>query len=364
MRAPTHPKQDARLETLRGYEILDTPREKDFDDIVSLVSRICEAPISVINLIDAERQWFKAEVGLGVRETPLETSICSHVILQDDFVEISDTLSDPRMADNPLCLNDPGLRFYAGARLVAGNGLPIGTLCVLDYEPRTLTELQRDALRVLARQVMRELDLRLALKSADTLRAEIDHRVKNSLQTIGAVVRLHARKIEDDRAREALAAVERRVEAVAALHGELQTAVTHDRIAMNAYLPRIGQLIQRSAPPHVTVSVETEAIMLDANLATPVAVVMTEFAANSIKHGFPDERGGTVQFRFLRAGKQQVELRCEDDGVGSGAAPADESRPTGIGFDIVDAAAQSLGATLHKELTGAGSRMTLRFPAG
>ncbi|MEI4196016.1 sensor histidine kinase [Roseovarius sp. E0-M6] len=361
MRAQPHPMQDARLETLRRYDILDTPREADFDDIVSLVSRICEAPISVVNLIDIDRQWFKAEVGLGVRETPLETSICSHVILEGDFIEIPDTLADPRMADNPLCLGDPGLRFYAGARLVAANGLPLGTLCVLDHEPRALTEIQRDTLKVLAQRVMRELDLRRALKAADTLRSEIDHRVKNSLQTISAVVRLHARKIVQEDAREALTAVERRIEAVAALHAELQTATEHDKIDMGAYLPRIGQLIKRTAPAHVTVSVETENIMLGATQAAQVAVVMTEFAANSIKHGFPDQRAGTVRFRFGRAEGGEIALRCEDDGVGSAARPSEDAISTGIGLDIVDAAASTLGATLNKDLTEAGSRMTLRF---
>jgi GAF domain-containing protein len=102
MKAEPHPQQHNRLTTLRQYDILDTPRERDFDDIVALASEICGTPIAVINLIDEHRQWFKAEVGLGVRETPLETSICSHVILEDDFVEIEDTLVDDRTADNEL----------------------------------------------------------------------------------------------------------------------------------------------------------------------------------------------------------------------------------------------------------------------
>ena len=169
MRAEPHPSQAERLETLRKYKILDTEREELFDDIVHLASRICETPISVVNLIDADRQWFKAETGLGVRETPLETSICSHIILSDAFVEIPDTLLDKRMADNPLCTGDPHLRFYAGAQLIAPNGLPIGTLCVLDNKPRQLNDLQRDALRVLSHQIMRELELRRSLELQDTL---------------------------------------------------------------------------------------------------------------------------------------------------------------------------------------------------
>ena len=122
MKAATHPQQAERLAALYRYDILDTEREADFDDIVELAAELCGAKISVINLIDSDRQWFKAETGLGVRETPLETSICSHVILESDFVEIPDTQADTRTSDNPLCRDEPGLRFYAGALLKSRDG--------------------------------------------------------------------------------------------------------------------------------------------------------------------------------------------------------------------------------------------------
>ena len=132
MEAKPHPQQSDRLRALYSYDILDTDREKDFDDIVKLAAAVCGTAISVVNLIDSDRQWFKAETGLGVRETPLATSICSHIILEDEFVEIRDTLEDLRMADNPLCCGESGLRFYAGALLMTEQGLPLGTLCVLE----------------------------------------------------------------------------------------------------------------------------------------------------------------------------------------------------------------------------------------
>ncbi|MEH6722229.1 MAG: GAF domain-containing protein, partial [Qipengyuania sp.] len=150
-----HPQEEERLRELRRYGILDTERERDFDEIVELASELCGKAVSVVNFIDDDRQWFKAEVGLGVRSTPLDTSLCGHVILQDDFVEIPDTLADPRMADNPLCTEEPGFRFYAGAVLKGANGLPLGTLCVLDHTPGTLNDTQRRVMKVLARQVMR-----------------------------------------------------------------------------------------------------------------------------------------------------------------------------------------------------------------
>lgn len=114
MKPDLHPQEAARLTELRRYGILATEREREFDDLVEIASEICEVPVSVVNFIDEGRQWFKAEVGLGVRSTPLDTSLCGHVILQGDFVEIHDTLNDSRMADNPLCTSEPGFRFYAG----------------------------------------------------------------------------------------------------------------------------------------------------------------------------------------------------------------------------------------------------------
>ncbi|MBB3994051.1 hypothetical protein GGR95_001692 [Sulfitobacter undariae] len=248
MRAAPHPDQLERLRTLHQYDILDTPREQGFDDIVALASEICEAPISVVNIIDEDRQWFKAEVGLGARETPLETSICSHVILQEDFVEIPDTLADPRMADNPLCLGDPGLRFYAGARLLASNGLPLGTLCVLDNKPRTLNTFQRKALRVLSQQVIKQLELRRALKNEGDLRAEMDHRIKNSLQATSSLIRIYTRAVEDDTAKQALEAVSRRIDGMSALHEQLQKNSVSGRVEMCEYLKDIVTNLRETRP--------------------------------------------------------------------------------------------------------------------
>lgn len=163
MQASKHTNEEARLLALQRYDVLDSPVESDFDDITQLISRICETPISVINLIDRDRQFFKSEIGLGVRETPLDISICAHAILQPDVFVVADTMADKRFVDNPLVTGDPHLRFYAGALLETSDGFPLGTLCVLDYQPRVLDDLQIASLRVLAKQVMTQLELRRAL---------------------------------------------------------------------------------------------------------------------------------------------------------------------------------------------------------
>ncbi|MCX7178248.1 MAG: PAS domain S-box protein, partial [Proteobacteria bacterium] len=157
-------KEEHRLAALYQFDILDTPREQAFDDVARLASDICETPIAVVNLIGDGRQFFKAEVGLGVRETPLESSFCAKAILEEDFMIVPDATKDPRFVGNPLVTGESGLRFYAGALLKTDAGLPIGTLCVLDTRPRELTALQQRTLRMLAEQVMVQLKLRLALR--------------------------------------------------------------------------------------------------------------------------------------------------------------------------------------------------------
>lgn len=176
MSPPKHPDEEARLDALYRYNILDTAEEQAFDDITQLVAAICNAPISVVNLIDRDRQWFKSEVGLGVRETPLDISLCAHAILQPGLFVVADTLQDERFAHNPLVTGEPHLRFYAGVQLESSDGLPLGTLCVLDDKPRELTETQKNALRVLGRQVMSLLELRRTLQQkAVTLLESEDH---------------------------------------------------------------------------------------------------------------------------------------------------------------------------------------------
>jgi PAS domain S-box-containing protein len=154
-----------RVMALRSYDILDTPTEPEFDDLVHLAAETFGAPIAVVNLVASDRQWFKAEVGIGARQLPLDVSICAHAIVQNDFMVVPDTREDARFSGNPLVTVDDGLRFYAGALLRSAAGLPIGTVCVLDREPRPdgITPHQRLVLEVLARQVMTQLELRRAI---------------------------------------------------------------------------------------------------------------------------------------------------------------------------------------------------------
>ncbi len=160
-----------RLAALTKLNILDTPPERQFDDLVRLASAICGTPISLVSLVDENRQWFKASVGLTASETPRNVSFCAHAIHQPDIFVVEDATRDPRFLANPLVTDDPKLRFYAGVPLQAPGGARIGTLCVIDTIPRNITKSQRDALIILGAQVQAQMALRLQQQALeDSLR--------------------------------------------------------------------------------------------------------------------------------------------------------------------------------------------------
>jgi PAS domain S-box-containing protein len=153
--------ESARLAVLKRYEILDTPNEAEFDDLTRLAADICDAPIALVSLVDADRQWFKSRYGLDVTETPRAVSFCAHAIHKQGILEVSNALDDTRFRTNPLVTREPKIRFYAGSPLVTPDGHNVGTLCVIDRVPRQLTPVQHDALARLSRQVVRQMELRL-----------------------------------------------------------------------------------------------------------------------------------------------------------------------------------------------------------
>ena len=158
--APLTTDEKDRIHKLYGYNILDTAAEKVFDDLAELASDICETPIALMSLVDPERQWFKAAIGIDASETPRDYAFCAHAIHQKNIFEVPNALEDPRFFDNPLVTSAPNIRFYAGAPLITPDGLAIGTLCAISDKPKTLTSHQRKALQILSREVVAQLELR------------------------------------------------------------------------------------------------------------------------------------------------------------------------------------------------------------
>ncbi|MBD3585195.1 response regulator [Salinimonas sp. HHU 13199] len=168
MRIAPEPKNESeRLEALYQYDILDTDAEDVFDDFTRIASQICGTPISLISLVDAKRQWFKSKVGLDASETSRDIAFCAHAILEDDIFEVPDTHKDDRFCDNPLVTSDPNIRFYAGAPLISSAGHAIGTLCTISDQPQQLNAHQREALAILGRAVVSQLELRLKVRQLD-----------------------------------------------------------------------------------------------------------------------------------------------------------------------------------------------------
>ena len=203
-KAPVPAHEKKRLKVLWQYEVLDTVPEEVFDDLTELAARICEAPIALITLVDEKRQWFKSRVGLTVKETSRDISFCGHAICQSDLFIVPDAMHDKRFSHNPLVTADPKIRFYAGAPLITPDGHTLGTLCVIDKVPRELTNDQRQALRVLARHVMTQLELR---RHANELTRAHEHRdqIQKELDQALAALAKAERELEKHQSRTARA---------------------------------------------------------------------------------------------------------------------------------------------------------------
>ena len=221
MEVPKFPNNEReRLRVLRNYDILDSGKEADFDQIVELASFIAGTPISTITLIDEHRQWFKSRIGLDDPETPREVSFCAHAILKNEILIIYDASRDERFSDNPYVTGKPDIRFYAGMPLTTGEGYSLGTLCVIDSVPRTLTKEQIKALGILRDQVLNLFELRkanLELKRSRELQERlisvIGHDLRAPMNAILGVVLLTEKyKLPPDELKESLFHIRKRVD--------------------------------------------------------------------------------------------------------------------------------------------------------
>ena len=177
----------ARVNALQRYAILDSEPEQAFDDLTLLASYVCKTPIALISLIDEDRQWFKAKVGISAKETSRDIAFCSTAIQQPDVFVVPDALKDERFCKNPLVVSDPNIRFYAGAPLINEDGHALGTLCVIDQTPRELAADQEAALKALSRLVLMQMEFRrnlILLKDALSDRTREEHERERELKKV------------------------------------------------------------------------------------------------------------------------------------------------------------------------------------
>lgn len=179
MLAPIPPNESARLAALYDYNVLDTLPESEFDDLTALAAEIVGTPIALISFIDKDRQWFKSRRGMELTETPRDIAFCAHAINGSDVFVVNDATKDDRFKDNPMVTSESHIRFYAGMPLMTPDGLSIGAICTKDRVPRSLSDGQRKALEILARQVIAQLELRRLLR---------DHNARNA--ALGALQEL------------------------------------------------------------------------------------------------------------------------------------------------------------------------------
>jgi two-component sensor histidine kinase len=336
-------KESDRLAALRSYRILDTPPEPAFNDLVQLSARACQAPIALISLIDERRQWFKAEVGLGVRETPLDRSICLTAMLQPGLTIVPDLTEDPRFARNPLVTGEPHLRFYAGAVLRTPDGVPLGALCVLDCMPRDLTEEQASTLTVLARQVMSQLELRRAIAERDErleasqqieqrqtlLVRELHHRVKNTLATVQALVGATGRS--SGSFKEFYHSFSNRIVSLAKTHNLLTEDYWQTASLREIALTELKPFAESRQPRFMLIGPPVE---LSADLAVPVGMALHELTANAVRYGALSVPAGYVQIRWS-VGEWEGTRRLHLEWREFGGPPVNTPRHRGFGSTLL-----------------------------
>jgi two-component sensor histidine kinase len=359
VKAELHSAEGYRLDALRRYGILDTPRESDFDEVVKVASAICGTPISVINLIDEGRQWFKAEVGLGVRETPLDSSICAHAILQPGLFIVPDTTLDRRFADNPLVTGDPHLRFYAGALLETPEGFPLGTVCVLDYKPRELDDTQKAFLRLMASQVMKLLELRRIavvehaarikaeelVKENQTLMREGDHRLMNSLQLVQSLLALQSRSTSSEEVRAQLDLAGNRVIAIASVHKQLHLTGSMEEVDIADFLRRLCESLKYTAPAQIAaINVVADSVRFRSDVASGMGLLVAELVTNSFKYAYAAGESGNIAVDF-KQGSDGWCLQVSDEGRGLPEG-FDIDQSKGFGMQVVKAFVRRLDAKM------------------
>ena len=353
MIADRHPFESQRISALENLEILDTPSEERFEDLTKLAAAFCETPVALVSLVDQDRQWFKSRVGIEACETDLSRSVCAHAILGNDILLVEDTTRHPLTRDNPLNV-EIGMRFYAGVPLIGHAGLPYGSLCVLDYKPRSLTATQVDALKRLARQVVSQLELRktlreshnaqaelsAALERQDILREEIDHRVKNSLTQVAALLRIEA-SAAVPAAKEVLARAQKRVQTIASVHRELNRAAGVQTVAIDVFMSNIAADLSANLPHNVRLHLDIPNLDIGTRHAAHFAIILNETVSNATKYAFTDGRDGRIEIKG-ELSEDHLALTITDDGVGPGPNPPS---PQALGHRIIEAAAQSLSAS-------------------
>ncbi|MFT5839016.1 MAG: signal transduction histidine kinase/CheY-like chemotaxis protein [Flavobacteriales bacterium] len=393
--APPTLDEAKRLKALYDYDVLDTDAEKIFDDLTMLAAQICNTPITLISLVDVDRQWFKSRVGLDAEETSRDIAFCAHAIHQKEIFEVEDTLKDTRFFDNPLVTSKPNIRFYAGTPLISPDGHAIGTLCVIDNKPNKLSKDQRNALEVLGRSVISQMELRKnikALKQASEHKTEflsnMSHELRTPLNAIIGFSRLILDEVEHYKlpdkfseyighlnysGRRLLSVINSVIDLNKIEAGMMQVQI--ESICLRDLVKDLaGMLAITANEKDIAFSVN-----VSDNLPTHLAIdpakisqIMTNLVHNAIK--FTDS-GKCVKVE-ISLKNENLELTVTDQGVGISSldktklfgkfqqvGQAKSSEGSGLGLSITQGLVELLGGSIKVQSTlGSGSVFTVLLP--
>jgi signal transduction histidine kinase len=390
--------EQGRLAALRETQVLDTRPEGDFNDIALLASQICATPVSLVCLVDADRQWFKAKVGVDLSETHRDESFCAHAIHGHDLLEVPDATVDHRFSDNPLVVGEHKFRFYAGAPVILDGTHSVGTLCVIDKEPRRLTSAQRGALRCLARHAAVQLELRRYARQAgdiadrvrqldrmkDSFLAGVSHELRTPLASIrGYLEILQADGFDPETLQRFLAVMQRNSDRLLRLIDDLLTvARLHEgEVALDLVEVDLAELAQqvctscRPLAEHRDVALHDlmDRPVLARGDVRRLGQALNHLIVNAIKFTAP---GGKIIVRGTDG--TEPELVIVDTGVGippaelphvfdrffrSTAADRMAAPGPGLGLSIVNLIIDAHHGSIHLDSApGVGTTVRLTLP--
>jgi signal transduction histidine kinase len=357
------PTESARQAELEAFDILDTLPEEMYDAITLLAAEICDTPIALVSIVDGERQWFKSKIGLDIAEGPRELAFCAHAVLEpDSLLIVPNAIKDERFFDNPYVTGDAEVRFYAGAPLVTKSGNALGTLCVIDRNPRELNPAQQRALEALSKQVMALLDLRwtvselkrkqegleTAMRQRETFIATVSHEIRTPLSAVIGYIDLLSdpnAEISGFERGQLLATVARQAGDVAELIEDLLVAAKAEAGTLRVQsvpvnlAAQTAQVLEGLDPVRVAgIRVDTQQCRATAD-PNRVRQVIRNLVTNAFRYGGPD-----VAVSVQRSGERCV-LEVSDDGAG--VPPGDEAR-------IFEPFQRSSGGTTVAESVGLG----------
>ena len=393
MKIPITPDNEIeRLKALREYSILDTLPEQDFEDITKIASEICQTPISLVTLIDSDRQWFKSNHGLNVRETARKYAFCAHAInTPDKILIVKDSREDSRFVDNPLVTGYPNVIFYAGVPLINPEGFSLGTICVIDNEPRELTQNQLDSLRALSHQVVKLFEFKRINKSLKEVQKQIQtrnseleefaylisHDIKSPLNNIIALTAI----LKEDQKGKLNNSGKQTINHIAnsslRLKSLIDGVISHyinvnidvnikKEIGVNSLFKEIIDLLDSRGQHQITYTSDVKSI---AGNEVAIKQILTNLLSNSIKYNNNEKVKIDIK---VKSSLTLFEFIIQDNGIGIdksqfskifdtfttlGAKDRFNNVGTGIGLSTVKKLVEKLGGTINLESeVGSGTK--------